>query len=166
MKLIRSRSLVLRMSVDQIEFPLLNKEITELLPHRYPMLLVDRVIGMKDDNTIIGIKNVSVNEPFFNGHFPGNPILPGVYILEALAQLGVIYAKICSDAVDRDGLYVFAGADSVRFRRPVVPGDVLTLEMSLIARKKVIWKMQGRALVDGEMAAEGILTAAVFTPKK
>jgi 3-hydroxyacyl-[acyl-carrier-protein] dehydratase len=149
----------------EFEFPLLTKEITKLLPHRYPMLLVDRVIGFKDDHTIIGQKNVSSNEDFFNGHFPDNPILPGVIMLEALAQLGVIYAKICSSAVDRDGLYVFAGADSVRFRRPVVPGDILTLEMSLVTRKKTIWKMKGTASVDGEMAAEGVLTAAVFYSK-
>jgi 3-hydroxyacyl-[acyl-carrier-protein] dehydratase len=153
------------MNVD-FEFPLLHEQITRLLPHRYPMLLVDRVIGLKDETTIVGIKNVSANESFFNGHFPGNPIMPGVLMLEALAQLGVIYAKICSEAVDRDGLYVFAGADSVRFRRPVVPGDVLTLEMTLITRKKTIWKMKGTAMVDGEMAAEGVLTAAVFNERK
>ncbi len=153
------------MSSD-FEFPLLNEQITELLPHRYPMLLVDRVLGLKGDSTIVGVKNVSANESFFSGHFPGNPIMPGVLMLEALAQLGVIYAKICSEAVDRDSLYVFAGADSVRFRRPVVPGDVLTLEMSLVNRKKTIWKMQGIASVDGEMAAEGLLTAAVFNKKR
>ncbi|HMO17031.1 MAG TPA: 3-hydroxyacyl-ACP dehydratase FabZ [Oligoflexia bacterium] len=148
--------------VDEIKFPLKNKDILELLPHRYPMLLVDRVFGLSGDDTIIGIKNVSANEAFFEGHFPANPIMPGVLILEALAQLGVIYAKICEEAVDRQGLYVFAGADSVRFRRPVVPGDVLQLEMKLLTRKKRIWKMEGKASVEGEMAAEGVLTAALF----
>lgn len=152
--------------MSSVEFPLLHDQITELLPHRYPFLLVDRVIGLKDENTIHGIKNVSSNEPFFMGHFPGNPIMPGVLMLEALAQLGVIYAKVCSESVDRDDLYVFAGADEVRFRKPVVPGDVLTLEMTLLARKKTIWKMRGRAMVDGEMAAEGLLTAAVYNKKK
>ena len=124
------------------------------------MLLVDRVLKVENDVSIIGIKNVSANEDFFNGHFPDKPIMPGVLILEALAQLGVIFAKICAEAVDRDRLYVFAGADEVRFRKPVVPGDVLELRMELIARKKVVWKMKGTALVDGEVACEGILTAA------
>lgn len=150
------------MSSCEFQFPLLNKQIIKLLPHRYPMLLVDRVLELKDEKTIVGIKNVSANESFFSGHFPDNPIMPGVLMIEALAQLGIIYAKICTHSVESDGLYVFAGADDVRFRRPVVPGDVLTLEMSLIARKKTIWKMKGTASVNGEMAAEGVLTAAVY----
>lgn len=143
-----------------MELPLKTEEIRQLLPHRYPLLLVDRVLRVEDGNRIIGIKNVSANESFFNGHFPDRPIMPGVLILEALAQLGVIFAKICAEAVDRDKLYVFAGADEVRFRKPVVPGDVLELRMELIARKKSVWKMKGTALVDGEVACEGILTAA------
>jgi len=154
------------MNYDKEKFPLLTKEIRDLLPHRYPMLLVDRVLGIEDDNRIVGIKNVTANEEFFQGHFPEQPIFPGVLMLEALAQLGVIFAKICSDSVDKNQLYVFAGADEVRFRRPVVPGDVLKLEMSLIARKRAIWKMKGVASVDGEVAIEGILTAAVFPEKK
>ncbi len=144
-----------------IEYPLKTEHIRALLPHRYPMLLVDRVLKVENDVSITGIKNVSANEDFFNGHFPEKPIMPGVLILEALAQLGVIFAKLCAEAVDRDKLYVFAGADEVRFRKPVVPGDVLELRMELIARKKVVWKMKGTALVDGEVACEGILTAAV-----
>ncbi len=143
-----------------MELPLKTEEIRQLLPHRYPLLLVDRVLRVEDGNRIIGIKNVSANEMFFNGHFPDRPIMPGVLILEALAQLGVIFAKICAEAVDRDKLYVFAGADEVRFRKPVVPGDVLELRMELIARKKSVWKMKGSALVDGEVVCEGILTAA------
>jgi 3-hydroxyacyl-[acyl-carrier-protein] dehydratase len=145
----------------EIELPLKSEQIRSLLPHRYPMLLVDRVLKVENDVSITGIKNVSANEDFFNGHFPDKPIMPGVLILEALAQLGVIFAKICAEAVDRDKLYVFAGADEVRFRKPVVPGDVLELRMELIARKKVVWKMKGTALVDGEVVCEGILTAAV-----
>lgn len=143
-----------------MDLPLKTEAIRELLPHRYPFLLVDRVLEIEDTTRIIGIKNVSANESFFNGHFPGKPIMPGVLILEALAQLGVIFAKICAEAVDRDRLYVFAGADEVRFRKPVVPGDVLELRMELITRKKVVWKMKGTALVDGEVVCEGILTAA------
>jgi len=152
--------------IEEILFPLMSKEIRDLLPHRYPMLLVDRVIGVENDEKIIGIKNVTENEQFFQGHFPDRPIMPGVLMLEALAQLGVIFAKICSESVDRNGLYVFAGVDEVRFRRPVVPGDVLTLEMTLIAKKKSIWKMRGVASVNGDMAAEGILTAAMMPNSK
>lgn len=148
--------------IEQVSFPLLTKEIRELLPHRYPLLLVDRVLGIENENTIVGIKNVTANEQFFQGHFPDQPIMPGVLMLEALAQLGVIFAKICANSVDRNQLYVFAGADEVRFRRPVVPGDVLKLEMSLITRKKAIWKMKGVVSVEGDLAAEGILTAAAF----
>ena len=151
---------------NSFEFPLMSEQIRELLPHRYPMLLVDRVLGVENDNTIVGIKNVTNNEQFFQGHFPDRPIFPGVLMLEALAQLGVIFAKICSESVDRDALYVFAGVDEVRFRRPVVPGDVLKLEMTLIARKKTVWKMKGVASVDGEVATEGILTAAMMPSRK
>lgn len=147
---------------EDIKFPLMYQEISELLPHRYPLLLIDRVLGIEDGNRIVGLKNITANEEFFQGHFPGRPIMPGVLMLEALAQLGVIFAKVCVDSVDRDQLYVFAGADEVRFRRPVVPGDVLKLEMTLLARKKAIWKMRGVASVDNEVAIEGILTAAVL----
>lgn len=151
---------------EEIKFPLLTQEIRELLPHRYPLLLVDRVLRIEGDSKIIGIKNVTANEEFFQGHFPAQPIMPGVMMLEALAQLGVIFAKICAEAVDRNQLYVFAGADEVRFRRPVVPGDTLQLEMSLITRKKAIWKMKGVASVEGEVATEGILTAAVLPTRR
>ena len=150
----------------EFEFPLMTKEIRELLPHRYPLLLVDRVLGVEEGNKIIGIKNVTSNEEFFQGHFPNQPLMPGVLMLEALAQLGVIFAKICADAVDRDQLYVFAGVDEVRFRRPVVPGDVLKLEMTLLTRKKTVWKMRGVASVDGEIATEGVLTAAMMPTRK
>jgi beta-hydroxyacyl-ACP dehydratase FabZ len=143
-----------------MKLPLLVTDIEEIIPHRYPMLLVDRVVEVVDGEKIVGIKNVSANEPFFRGHFPGQPIMPGVLMLEALAQLGVIYARVCSEAVDGQGLYVFAGADAVKFRRPVVPGDVLTLEMTLIKRRRGLWKMEGAASVDGEVAVQGILTAA------
>lgn len=144
-----------------MELPLKIEQIKELLPHRYPLLLVDRVIKIEGDQKIVGQKNITSNEEFFNGHFPERPIMPGVLILEALAQLGVIFAKICSDAVDKNQLYVFAGADEVRFRRPVVPGDILILQMELIARKRSLWKMKGTAFVDDEVVCEGILTAAV-----
>lgn len=144
-----------------LKFPLLSADIKKILPHRYPMLLVDRVLEFHDGDYVIGQKNVSSNEEFFNGHFPEMPIMPGVITLEALAQLGVIFARLCSDGVDGNGLYVFAGCDSVKFRRPIVPGDVVKLKMKLIKRRGGIWKMEGTANVDGEMAVQGILIAAV-----
>ena len=144
----------------KIELPLKTEEIRKIIPHRYPMLFVDRVNEFVDGDFIVGQKNVTANENFFNGHFPEKPILPGVITLEALAQLGVLFARLCSDGVDGSGLYVFAAADNVKFRRQVVPGDILRLEMKLIKRRKGIWKMQGTATVDGEVAVEGVLVAA------
>lgn len=145
----------------EIKLPLMTEDIREIIPHRYPMLFVDRVNEFVDGDFIVGQKNVTANEDFFNGHFPEKPILPGVITLEALAQLGVLFARLCSDGVDGQGLYVFAGADNVKFRRQIVPGDVVRLEMKLIKRRGGIWKMQGTASVDGEIALEGILVAAV-----
>jgi 3-hydroxyacyl-[acyl-carrier-protein] dehydratase len=148
----------------EITLPLKINEIKEYLPHRYPMLLVDRVIEYTEGERIVGIKNVTANEGFFEGHFPGRPIMPGVLMLEALAQLGVLFFKMASNGVGQDKLIVFAAADEVKFRREVVPGDVLTLQMDLIKRRSGIWKMAGLATVDGEKAVEGILTAAEGAP--
>ena len=143
-----------------MELPLDSEKIRELIPHRYPILLVDKVLEFHQGEKIIGQKNVSSNEPFFQGHFPERPIMPGVLILEALAQLGVLYAKIANGSTANEGLSVFAGVDKVKFRRPVVPGDILMLEMLESRRKKRIWVMEGKATVNGEVAASGILTAA------
>jgi 3-hydroxyacyl-[acyl-carrier-protein] dehydratase len=143
-----------------MKLPLSSVDIQQIIPHRYPMLLVDRVIEFSDAEKIVGIKNVSANESFFQGHFPNQPIMPGVLMLEALAQLGVLFAKLTTGGVPIDSLTVFAGVEEVRFRRQVVPGDQLRLEMSLIKRRRGLWKMQGLASVNGEVAVEGILTAA------
>ncbi|MCL4139057.1 UNVERIFIED_CONTAM: hypothetical protein GTU68_041084 [Idotea baltica] len=137
-------------------------EIRRLLPHRYPLLLVDRVRSFEQGVSIAGVKNVSANEEFFNGHFPEQPIMPGVLILESLAQLGVLFSKLDTDRSEEKVLEVFAGVDEVRFRRQVVPGDVLELKMTLVKRRKNIWKMEGIASVDGEIAAQGILTSSVI----
>lgn len=144
-----------------MELPLTIPEIHKLLPHRYPMLLVDRIVEFYDGERIVGIKAVTANEPFFNGHFPGLPIMPGVLMVEALAQLGVLYSKMCSDSPDPDCLIVFAGVDGVRFRRQVVPGDLLTIEMKFIKKRGPIWKMDGTARVGDEVAVEGLFTSAV-----
>ena len=143
-----------------MELPLSTEQIQELLPHRYPMLLVDRVVAFEDGVRITGIKCVTANENFFVGHFPERAVMPGVLMLEALAQLGVLFAKLTTDGMRKDQMCFFAGAESVKFRRPVVPGDVLTLEMSLIKRRSSHWKMQGLGMVDGEKVIEGVLLAA------
>ncbi|MCL1471744.1 3-hydroxyacyl-ACP dehydratase FabZ [Argonema antarcticum] len=132
------------------------EEIQKLLPHRYPFLLVDRIIEYVPGQKAVGIKNVSVNEPYFQGHFPGRPIMPGVLIVEAMAQVGGIVLTQLPDV--ESGLFLFAGIDGVRFRRPVVPGDrlVMTVELLCVKRRR-FGKMQARAEVDGQLASEGEL---------
>lgn len=132
------------------------EEIQKLLPHRYPLALVDRIIEYVPGQRAVGIKNVTFNEPHFQGHFPGRPIMPGVLIVEAMAQVGGI---VLTQLPEMDGnLFVFAGIDKVRFRRPVVPGDqlVMTVELLCVKRRR-FGKMQASAKVDGSLAAEGEL---------
>jgi beta-hydroxyacyl-ACP dehydratase FabZ len=127
-------------------------EIREILPHRYPFLLVDRIIEL-DAEKIVGIKNVTANEPFFNGHFPDFPVMPGVLIVEAMAQTaGVLVLKSIPDRHSK--LVFLVSVDGARFRRPVVPGDQLRIEMSVIRRKGSVAKMAGKAMVDGKVVAE------------
>jgi beta-hydroxyacyl-ACP dehydratase FabZ len=133
--------------------PILDiNEIRTILPHRYPFLLVDRIVELEEER-IVGIKNVTANEPFFLGHFPDIPVMPGVLIIEAMAQTaGVLVLK---QIPDRDKkLVLLVSVDSARFRRPVVPGDVLRMEMTLIKKKATVAKMAGKALVDGVVVAE------------
>lgn len=123
------------------------KEIMDLLPHRYPFLLVDRVTDYVLGESITAYKNITINEPCFTGHFPGQPIFPGVLILEAMAQVaGVLGFKTMGKS---DKLYLYAGIDSARFKRPVVPGDQLVFDVQLVKEKRGIWKFKGTALVDG-----------------
>jgi 3-hydroxyacyl-[acyl-carrier-protein] dehydratase len=136
------------------------QKILEILPHRYPFVLVDRVIEVTPRQSIVAIKNVSYNEPFFPGHFPGAPVMPGVLILEALAQTGALL--LFDEVPDRDSkLVYFAGIDAARFRRPVVPGDQLRLAMEIIKMRSKTCKMRGVATVDGEVAAEAEIMSAV-----
>jgi 3-hydroxyacyl-[acyl-carrier-protein] dehydratase len=131
------------------------EEITAILPHRYPMLMVDRVIEMTDES-IVGIKNVTINEPQFTGHFPGFPVMPGVLIVEAMAQVaGILVAKLAPQT--RGRLMFLASVEDAKFRKPVVPGDQLRLEMKLLRLKTSIAKMQGIATVDGQIVAEATL---------
>jgi len=135
------------------------REIMELLPHRYPFLLVDRIVEWEPGKRIVGVKNVTINEPFFQGHFPGHPIMPGVLIIEAIAQAGGILALKAMGGEKR--IAYFAGIDNCKFRRPVVPGDQLRLEVTVIARKGPVWKMHGEALVDGAVVAKADVTATI-----
>ena len=136
-------------------------EILRYLPHRPPFLLIDRVLSIVPGQSIVALKNVTMNEAFFTGHFPGNPVMPGVLILEALAQAGGVLAYRSTESSPEDGtLYLFAGIDNARFRRMVAPGDQLTLEVSLLRTRKEIWKLEGKAYVDGELACSAELLSA------
>lgn len=135
------------------------QEILETLPHRYPFLLVDKVIELEEGKRAVGVKNVTVNEPFFQGHFPGRPIMPGVLICEALAQVGGIALLSCPEHKGKFG--VFAGIDHFKFKKQVVPGDVLTLEVEIIGVKMNIAKANAVAKVDGKIAAMGEVSFAI-----
>jgi beta-hydroxyacyl-ACP dehydratase FabZ len=140
------------------------REIVRRLPHRYPFLLVDRVENLVDGERILAWKNVTANEPFFAGHFPGHPIMPGVLICEALVQAGGLLASCSKDGLPADHGVVLAGLERVRFRRPVVPGDHLRLEVELLHKRRPLWKMKGKALVDGQVATEAeFLTMEIAT---
>ncbi|MCZ6905198.1 MAG: 3-hydroxyacyl-ACP dehydratase FabZ [Acidobacteria bacterium] len=135
-------------------------EILQALPHRYPFLLVDRIVEIEPGKRIVGIKNVTINEQFFVGHFPGAPVMPAVLIIESMAQVsGVLIYK---DLPEREKkLIFFTGIESARFRRPVVPGDQLRIEMELLRRRNNFGKMNGKALVEGKLVAEAVVQFAI-----
>jgi 3-hydroxyacyl-[acyl-carrier-protein] dehydratase len=137
------------------------KEVLRLLPHRYPFLLVDKVLACDAKTHIHAVKNVTVNEPMFTGHFPENPIFPGVLILEALAQAaGLLGFKISSSEPGVNDLYLFAGVDNARFKRQVLPGDTLHLHVTFAKERRGIWVFSGRAEVDGELACSADIICA------
>lgn len=136
-----------------------SKEIQAIIPHRYPFLLVDRIEALEEGKRAVGIKNVSVNEPFFQGHFPGYPVMPGVLIMEALAQVGAVVLLKMPEYAGHIALY--AGLDEVRFKRQVVPGDQLRLKVELLKMKHGIGVAEGKAYVGEELAARGIMKFAV-----
>ncbi len=141
---------------SEIKTSFTSEEIQKLLPHRYPFLLVDKIIDYVPGKKAIGVKNVTINEPHFQGHFPERPLMPGVLIVEAMAQVGGIVLTQMSSV--EGGLFVFAGIDKVRFRRQVVPGDQLVMTVELLwVKQRRFGKMQGRAEVDGQLACEGEL---------
>lgn len=133
-------------------------EILKYLPHRYPILLVDRVISYEAGKDIVALKNVSINEPFFSGHFPHHPVMPGVLIVEALAQAAAILTLRTEDTVNReDTVYYFVGIDGVRFKKPVIAGDQLILKVAIERQIKGLWKYSARAEVDGQLVTEAQL---------
>ena len=137
-------------------------QILEYLPHRYPFLLVDRVREVVPGERIVALKNVTVNEPFFPGHYPHHPVMPGVLIIEALAQTAAILSfKTLGGKPDDKSVYYFVGIDGARFKRPVGPGDQLVMEVSIVANKRGLWKFSGVAKVDGNVAAEAELMCTV-----
>jgi len=136
-------------------------DVLEHLPHRYPFLLIDRVSDYKEGEYLNGFKNVSFNEPFFTGHFPQRPVMPGVLILEALAQAtGILAYKSTGKTPSGESLYYLVGIDKARFKQPVVPGDQLQLEVKVIKTMRGVWKFDGKALVDGKVVCEAELMCA------
>lgn len=134
--------------------------IMRLLPHRYPFLLVDRITSLVPGKTVAGIKNVTMNEPFFQGHFPSRPVMPGVLILEGMAQVGGCMAYHSLPDTVGEKLIYFAGIDKARFRRPVVPGDQILFQLELLKMKRMVMVMDGKAFVDGQLVAEAQLMAS------
>lgn len=132
-----------------------NIQIQNIIPHRYPFLLVDKIIEVEEGKRAVGIKNVTINEPFFQGHFPNNPLMPGVLIVEAMAQVGAVAVMTLEE--NKGKLAVFAGIDSVRFKKQVRPGDTLRMEVELISMRRGIGKAQAVAYVDDEVACKGEL---------
>jgi 3-hydroxyacyl-[acyl-carrier-protein] dehydratase len=139
-------------------------EIQALLPHRYPFLLVDRILELELDRRIVGIKNVTVNEPFFQGHFPGRPVMPGVLIIEAMSQVGGVLAFKSVITNGKPVVYL-TGINGAKFRKPVVPGDRLRFEVDLLRKRPPFWKMQAKAFVEDELVCEAEVTAMVTEEK-
>lgn len=147
-----------------IDLPLTYSDIIKILPHRPPFLLVDMITELELGERVVGIKNVTINEPFFEGHFPGNPIMPGVLVIEAMAQVGGILARLSqpeSMKLDASRAIYFAAMDKVKFRKPVAPGDQIIFELIAMRKGTKIWKMKGRAMVKNELVAEAELVAAI-----
>ena len=141
------------------------EDIKGILPHRYPMLLVDRIVDISREGGATGIKSVTINEPFFQGHFPEMAVMPGVLIVEAMAQTAAAYTAY-ADGIDTEGQVVlFMGIDRAKFRRPVVPGDQLRIEVSITNRRPPVWKYEAKARVDGKVVAEAAFGAMLTAPR-
>jgi 3-hydroxyacyl-[acyl-carrier-protein] dehydratase len=152
--------------MTELQKPILDVVgIQKLLPHRPPFLLVDRVIAFEPMKKLVGWKGVTMNEPFFSGHFPGSPVMPGVLILEALAQSAALLAMMSLGPDEAGKLTFLMGIDGARFRRPVVPGDRLELHVEVTKNKGAVWKEKGTAIVDGQVCAEAEFMAMLVDPK-
>src|SRR5438045_5886326 len=136
-------------------------EIMRILPHRYPFLLVDRVLEVNPDKRIVALKNVSINEPFFTGHFPAAPVMPGVLTIESMAQAGAILGLLEKNADLTKTLVYFMGIDEAKFRKPIVPGDQLRIVVEVLRRKATVWKVKGEVYVGSELAAEAVLLSSM-----
>jgi len=159
------------MSKEKIEAP--NREepqeqkpifdtqgIMKVLPHRYPFLMIDKIIELEPEKRVVGIKNVTMDEFFFQGHFPGRPVMPGVLIMEAMAQTGAFLAHVSSNGVTAGKIIFLAGANDFRWRRQVVPGDTMRIELVSVKKLRPVWVMRGTVTVDGKIVATGTLSAA------
>ena len=147
-----------------MKLPICYNEIVKILPHRYPFLLVDRVTEMEVGKRVVGYKNVTANEPFFQGHFPDNPIMPGVLIIEAMAQVGGVLARASMpDVMEKEAAdsIFFVSMDKVKFRKPVIPGDQIRFELEALRTGSRVWKMAGKAYVASDLVAEAELVATI-----
>jgi 3-hydroxyacyl-[acyl-carrier-protein] dehydratase len=147
-----------------MDLPLTHKDIIKILPHRHPFLFVDVITELELGERIVGIKNVTISEPFFAGHFPGNPIMPGVLVIEAMAQVGGVLARLSvpeSMEIAGESAIYFVAMDKVKFRRPIVPGDQILFELTPVRKGNRIWKMKGKAMVNNTVVAEAELVAAI-----
>lgn len=147
-----------------MKLPLNYEDIIKILPHRYPFLLVDRVTELEEGKRVVGIKNVSINEPFFQGHFPGKPIMPGVLIIEAMAQVGGVLASLSIPGLsekENENFIFFMSMDKVKFRKQVIPGDQIVFELETLRTGSKVWKMAGKAYVKDDLVAEAELVAKV-----
>lgn len=148
---------------DYLE-PLQVGDIMKILPHRYPMLMVDRIINITKDNGGTGIKNVTINEPFFEGHFPAKPVMPGVLIIEAMAQTAAAYTAHVENLDTSERIVLFMGVDKAKFRRPVVPGDQLHIHVRVAHKRPPVWKFESRVEVDGKVVCEASFAAMLTAP--
>ncbi len=140
-------------------------KLMDILPHRYPMLLVDRIINITENDGATGIKNVTINEPFFQGHFPGKPVMPGVLIIESMAQTAAAYTAYAGNVNTEGKIILFMGLDKVKFRKPVIPGDQLKIHVSITQKRPPVWKYESRATVDGQVVAEASYKAMLADPE-
>ena len=138
--------------------------IMQLLPHRYPFLLIDKVVAVVAGESAVGIKNVTINEPFFPGHFPGHPVMPGVLIVEAMAQTAAAMVVVSMEGDSEEKLVYFIAIDNARFRKPVVPGDVLNIHVMKKQQRNSVWKFEGTTIVDDAVVAEAKFTAMIVDP--